>query len=69
MGSVSGMANTYETLPPKVRMGAGTAFKAGFFGAFGVFVFWLVASIVLGVVTLVLAAVGLFPAVARYFQQ
>ncbi len=63
------MANTYETVPPKVRVGAGAAFKAGFFGAFGVAVFYLSLSIVLGVLALVLAAVGFLPALARYFQR
>ena len=63
------MAGPYQTHPPQVRVGAGTAFKAGFFGTLGVVVFTLVLAIVLGVIALVLAAVGLFPAVARYFQR
>ena len=67
-GRVKGMASPYETHPPRVRVGAGTAFKAGFFGALGVVASTLVLSIVLGVLALVLAAAGLFPAVARYFQ-
>ena len=41
--------------PRKVQVAAGTALKAGFFGALGAFLFYLVISVVLGVVALVLA--------------
>jgi hypothetical protein len=39
----------------KVQIAASTALKAGFFGALGVFLFYLIISVVLGVVALVLA--------------
>ena len=35
--------------PPKVRITAGSAFKLGFFGAFGIFVFYLIISIIFGI--------------------
>jgi hypothetical protein len=41
--------------PQRVQIRAGTALKAGFFGALGVFLFYLIISVVLGVVALVLA--------------
>jgi hypothetical protein len=44
----------------KFAMGAGTAFKFGFFGALGVFVFYLAISIVFTVIGLVLLAAGVF---------
>jgi hypothetical protein len=64
----SGMANEHGPLPPRVRLTAGTAFKAGFFGAFGVVAFWLLLSLVVVVVALVLAALGVLPGVAQLFQ-
>lgn len=63
------MAN--EQVPPPARaarLSAAVAFKAGFFGAFGVVVFALLLSLVVGVVALVLAAFGQAPWVARLFQ-
>jgi hypothetical protein len=42
----------------KVRIGAGTALKFGFFAAFGIFLFYLILSIVLGAVWIFLAAAG-----------
>jgi len=41
--------------PQRLQIRAGTALKAGFFGALGVFLFYLIISVVLGVVALVLA--------------
>ena len=45
------MSNSYATTdrPPKVQITAGTAFKLGFFGALGLFVFYLIISIVFGI--------------------
>lgn len=62
------MANEHGPLPARARLSAGTAFKAGFFGAFGVAAFYLLLSLVVGVVALVLAAVGVLPGVAQLFQ-
>lgn len=62
------MANEQVPLPPRARLGAGTAFKAGFFGALGVAVFSLLLWLVLGVVALVLAAAGVLPGVAELFR-
>ena len=63
------MANEQSSPSSRVRLSAGTAFKAGFFGAFGVVVFWLLLSLVATVVALVLAAWGMLPSVARVFQH
>ena len=62
------MANEQVPLLPRTRLSAGAAFKAGFFGAFGVVVFYLLLALVLGVVALVLAALNVLPGVARLFQ-
>ena len=55
----SGYEPAYEQ-EVKARVGAGTAIKIGFFGAFGVFLFSLVVSIILGIVGL-LAGAALIP--------
>lgn len=68
-GYRGGMANEHGPVHPRARLSAGTAFKAGFFGAFGVVVFWLLLGLVVGVVALVLAAVGVLPGVAQLFQS
>ena len=52
------MSNSYGAIPDKVRIGAGTALKFGFFAAFGIFLFYLILSIVLGVVAIFLDASG-----------
>jgi type III secretory pathway component EscV len=54
------MSTQYLAASEKVRIGAGTALKFGFFAAFGVFLFYLILSIILGVVALILAASGAF---------
>jgi hypothetical protein len=55
------MATEYVTTSDKVRIGAGTALKFGFFAAFGVFLFYVILSVVLGIVALLLAAAGALP--------
>lgn len=65
---MTGMSNEQGPPPTRSRVSAGTAFKAGFFGAFGVVVFYLLLSLVVGVVALVLAAFGVLPGVAQLFQ-
>ena len=51
------MTNSYGIAPPeKVRIGAGTALKFGFFVAFGDFLFYVILSVVLGAVAIFLAA-------------
>jgi hypothetical protein len=55
------MTTEYYTASEKVRIGAGTALKFGFFAAFGVFLFYVILSVLLGAVALLLAAVGAFP--------
>lgn len=52
------MSNQYSSGPQQVRVSAGTAVKIGFFGALGALLFSLIASIILGIIALVLAAVG-----------
>lgn len=62
------MANEHGHLPASARTSAADAFKAGFFGAFGVLVFSLLVSLVVVVLALVLAAAGVLPGVAQIFQ-
>ena len=66
------MSNSYLVEPPadlpKVRITAGSAFKLGFFGALGLFVFYLIISIVLGVVVAVALANGLLPSLSQLLQ-
>jgi hypothetical protein len=50
----------YYATSEKVRIGAGTALKFGFFAAFGVFLFYLILSVVLGFAAVLLAASGVF---------
>ena len=52
------MSNSYGVAPEKVRIGAGTALKFGFFAAFGIFLFYLMLSVILGVVAIFLDASG-----------
>ena len=54
------MSTQYLAAPEKVRIGAGTALKFGFFAAFGVFLFYLILSVVLGILVLILAAFNAF---------
>jgi hypothetical protein len=54
------MTTEYVTASDKVRIGAGTALKFGFFAAFGVFFFYVILSVVLGIAALLLAAAGVF---------
>ena len=48
----------YPAASQKFAISAGSAFKFGFFGALGLFVFYLAISIVLTVIGLVLLAAG-----------
>ena len=50
------MTTQYVAPAEKVRIGAGTALKFGFFAAFGVFLFYVILSVIVGIVALVLAA-------------
>ena len=52
------MSNSYGVAPEKVQIGAGTALKFGFFAAFGIFLFYLMLSVILGVVAIFLDASG-----------
>ena len=54
------MSTQYMAEPEKVRIGAGTALKFGFFAAFGVFLFYLILSVIVGTVAVLLAASGRF---------
>lgn len=47
--------STYSTAP--IEIGAGAAFKAGFFGALGVFCFGLILSVLLGIISLIIGIV------------
>ncbi len=53
----------------KIKIGAGTAFKAGFFGALGVLVLSLILYLILGIVTVILLAAGTFDAWLPYFRR
>ena len=59
------MSNAYSTPtttePPKVRITAGSAFKLGFFGALGFFVFYLIISVVFGILAALALAAGFLP--------
>jgi hypothetical protein len=55
-----GMTTEYVTMSDKVRIGAGTALKFGFFAAFGVFLFYVILFVVLGTVALLLGAANLY---------
>jgi hypothetical protein len=54
------MTTEYVTTSDKVRIGAGTALKFGFFAAFGVFLFYVILSVIVGIAALLLGAAGLF---------
>ena len=66
------MSNSYATTaiadPPKVRITAGTAFKLGFFGALGIFVCYLVISVVFGILALIALAAGILPNLGQLLQ-
>ena len=55
------MTTEYYTTSDKVRIGAGTALKFGFFAAFGVFLFYVILSVMVGVAALLLVATGVVP--------
>ena len=62
MDNVKPMSDPYATTePPKVRITAGTAFKLGFFGALGIFVFYLIVSIVFGIFAAIALVAGVLP--------
>jgi hypothetical protein len=52
------MSTQYFAPAEKIRIGAGTALKFGFFAAFGIFLFYLILSVVLGALALLLTASG-----------
>jgi hypothetical protein len=54
------MTTEYYTTSDKVRIGAGTALKFGFFAALGVFLFYVVLSVVLAGLALLLDAAGVY---------
>lgn len=62
------MSNQYAPVDNKIKIGAGTAFKAGFFGTLGVFVCALIIYAILGVIAVVMFAAGLLPFLSRYFN-
>ena len=70
--SVWAMSNSYPieplAAPSKVRITAGTAFKLGFFGALGIFVFYLIISIIFGIVAAIALAAGLLPTLPQLLQ-
>ncbi len=52
------MSNPYSSGPQQIRISAGTAVKIGFFGALGALLFSLIISVILGIIALVLTALG-----------
>jgi hypothetical protein len=52
------MTTQYVEPAEKVRIGAGTALKFGFFAAFGVFLFYIILSVIVGALAVVLALSG-----------
>ena len=63
------MSNQYAPTPDKFRIGAGTAFKVGFFGALGAFVCAFIIYAILGVIAVVLFAAGLLPYLGDLFDN
>ena len=64
------MSDSYATTdPPMVRITAGTAFKLGFFGALGFFMFYLVISIVFGILAAIALAAGILPGLPELLQN
>jgi hypothetical protein len=66
------MSNPYLVEPPaespKLRITAGSAFKLGFFGALGLFVFYLILSIIFAIAAGVALAAGLLPSLPQLLQ-
>ena len=60
--------NTMTDLP-KVKITAGTAFKLGFFGALGIFVFYLIVSLVFGIFAVIALAAGILPNLPQLLQN
>ena len=64
------MSNSYATTDlPKVKITAGTAFKLGFFGALGIFVFYLIVSIIFGIFAVIALAAGILPNLSQLMQN
>jgi hypothetical protein len=55
------MSNDFDSPTPTVTIGAGTAFKLGFFGALGVIALYLIFAVIAGVVGAVLFVLGGLP--------
>lgn len=53
---------------PKVRITAGTAFKLGFFGALGLFVFYLILLVIFGIFAAIALTAGLLPNLPQLLQ-
>ncbi len=66
------MSNSYpiETPAdsPKLRITAGSAFKLGFFGALGLFVFYLIISVIFGIIAVIALAAGFLPSLPPFLQ-
>ena len=63
------MSNQYAPVPDKIRIGAGTAFKFGFFGALGAFLCSLILYAILGIIALLLFAAGTLPSWSQLFGR
>jgi hypothetical protein len=59
------MSNDFSGQTPTLKIGAGTAFKFGFFGALGVVVLYLIVGVILGVTGAILFVMGGLPDWAR----
>jgi hypothetical protein len=53
---------------PRLRITAGSAFKLGFFGALGLFVFYLIISVIFGIIAAMALAAGLLPTLPQLLQ-
>lgn len=62
------MSNQYAPVSEKFKIGAGTAFKVGFFATLGAFVCAIIMYAILGIIALVLFAAGSLPFLSRYFN-
>jgi hypothetical protein len=55
------MSNDFAGPAPTIKIGAGTAFKLGFFGALGVITLYLIFAVIAGIAGAILFVVGGLP--------
>ena len=63
------MSNDYASSTPTIKIGAGTAFKIGFFGALGFITLYLILAVIAGVVGAILFVAGGLPNWAQLLNR